>query len=1032
MGLFDRFRAQPKWKHADAAIRLAGVEEISLEEQGLLATLAREDADARVRRAAVRKVYDPAILKDLAARDQDPEVREEAGTVLLDLAIGAFEDSNEAESLRALEHLDDQRLLGTVAKSASAEAVSLAALSRLTDPKILGSVARRADHASTRLEALARVDDAEELFAIAMRSEHRDVALAAVERVTNLEHVRTLATRATQKPVARRARAMLRGIEEAEQAAQAAARASQAAPTPDWDAQRDRATRAIDEAAADRDWRAIERRVAVAQAEWERIEREAHESADEARALRYADARRRADEAAARLRQEEAERAERVEQSVRQHAERVAICERVEAVAALLARRAAGDEAAVTIEEATAQVAAARQEWASMTTPLIAADETERLERRFERACSAGQREAERAKANEGRRGRLAELVEQAEGVARQDAAPAGSQRVPWPAIRQEWIDLGGARVAGEALAARFDAAQTSIAAREAAARDQEQQRQREALQRVQQSCERLDAVARAETLTLKDGEAALRDVKAALDALGSVPRPQRTEIAERLKGIQASLFPRVQELREADEWMRWANVGIQEDLCRQAEALREIGDAAEAARKLRDLQQQWKRAAAVPRDRAQELWERFKKAGDEVHARAETHFAQEAAERATSLERKEALCQQAEALAESSDWIKTAEAIKHLQMQWKEIGPVPRGHEKAVWERFRAACDRFFTRRREDLTRRKEEWAANLARKEALIAQAEGIAETQDWNRGIDEIKRLQAEWKAVGPVRKSRSEDVWQRFRAACDRFFERYQQRDQIQVAANVAERDGICREMENLVPAAPAPTEAAPALEALSVQSAGAAEPAAGDATIADAAQPGAESSAPLSPAVASPETTAPVPPTPPEGLAERVAALRHRWQQAPTLMPRDVLAQLHARYSVALAAVVKAFPETFRGSDLDTDANRRKAEELCARVEKQWPAEPERQPQAPPDDSPATILAARLREALAANTIGGGAVAVTENDAKWKAAVAIVKDAQAAWAALGPVPAELANRFDRACRRVLEAAEKRKR
>ncbi len=76
MGLFDRFRAQPKWKHADAAIRLAGVEEISLEEQGLLATLAREDADGRVRRAAVRKVYDPAVLKDVAARDQDPEVRE--------------------------------------------------------------------------------------------------------------------------------------------------------------------------------------------------------------------------------------------------------------------------------------------------------------------------------------------------------------------------------------------------------------------------------------------------------------------------------------------------------------------------------------------------------------------------------------------------------------------------------------------------------------------------------------------------------------------------------------------------------------------------------------------------------------------------------------------------------------------------------------------------------------------------------------------------------------------------------------------
>ena len=95
----------------------------------------------------------------------------------------------------------------------------------------------------------------------------------------------------------------------------------------------------------------------------------------------------------------------------------------------------------------------------------------------------------------------------------------------------------------------------------------------------------------------------------------------------------------------------------------------------------------------------------------------------------------------------------------------------------KAVWERFRSACDRFFTRRQEDLKRRKDEWASNLARKEALCAQAEALAESSDWNASAATLKKLQAEWKTVGPVRKAKSEVVWQRFREACDRFFERY---------------------------------------------------------------------------------------------------------------------------------------------------------------------------------------------------------------------------------------------------------------
>src|SRR5581483_5352927 len=102
------------------------------------------------------------------------------------------------------------------------------------------------------------------------------------------------------------------------------------------------------------------------------------------------------------------------------------------------------------------------------------------------------------------------------------------------------------------------------------------------------------------------------------------------------------------------------------------------------------------------------------------------------------------------------TNWIQTADEIKQLQAEWKTIGQVPRGQEKAIWERFRAACDRFFTRRHADLAERKKLWAENLTKKEALCASVEALADSTDWETAAAEIRRLQSEWKTIGPVKK------------------------------------------------------------------------------------------------------------------------------------------------------------------------------------------------------------------------------------------------------------------------------------
>ena len=212
------------------------------------------------------------------------------------------------------------------------------------------------------------------------------------------------------------------------------------------------------------------------------------------------------------------------------------------------------------------------------------------------------------------------------------------------------------------------------------------------------------------------------------------------------------------------DEWKRFANAAVQEELIARAEALRarfgfdapegpKEEDLDKAARELHDIQERWKSVAEAPRAQAQALWHRYRQAADPIQARLREFFSHRNEERKGNLDKKLALIARAEELADSTDWIKTADELKKLQAEWQQVGPVPRQETRATWKQFREACDRFFTRRNADLAERKETWTANLTRKEALCARAEELASSREWDKAAAEIRRLQADWKTIGP---------------------------------------------------------------------------------------------------------------------------------------------------------------------------------------------------------------------------------------------------------------------------------------
>ncbi len=944
MALLDRFRAQSH-KHPDAAVRLAFVQEIPLDERELLHEIAREDADPRVRRAAVAKLMDPPALAGVAKADADEQVRAQAISMLRDIAFEAFEGIGEVESLAAVMAIEDPKILIGIAKNATRESTAQRALVRVTDVHALGSIARHAEHEAVRRTAFDALQDHGELLSVALNSEFKDPTLAAVERITDRHELEQIATRAKNKSASKRARTLARDIDEriateqqeARIAAEAAAAAAALPPVvePDPALVAQAATRAREDA------------------ERSDAERQAREARD----------------AAARP--------------------RLTLCERIDALL--------GEKALDDLEVATA-------EWEGMPALDDSAAHDE-MTRRFERATRACEKRHAEWKDAERRRARLGELAEEAIRAAAVEDVQAARKQLA--GIRREWHDLGAGTISDPLVSARYTEAQAAFAIRDAAAHEEDQKTRREALTRQLQVVARIEAVATRADLVLKSGERAIKDIRTALGTIPQLPsKKDYDEIVKRLKAAQIALMPKVQELRDVADWQRWANIGIQEQLCEKMEALKAVDDPEEIAKHVKTLQEQWRQAADVPRAQGDALWKRFKVAHDAAWTRCEAHFAAQAEARGGNLARKVALCERAEALAESTNWIQTVDEIKKLQAEWKTIGPVSRGQEKSIWERFRTACDRFFTRRHADLAERKTAWADNLAKKDALCVKAEALRDSTDWDAAAAEIKRLQAEWKTVGPVKKTRSEAMWQRFRGAADHFFARYAQRHDIALGERVAAREVICAELEALaVPASANESPAEPALQS--------------------AVEPVPESA--IESAIRSPQSALSEAPA---DLMATVRSLRGRWQTelAARGVDRDRALALDERFAVAFNGVITRWPAVFGGSDLDPDSNRKKIEAIVSRIEAL--AKSLAGPAAAGGDaalSPTARMAAMLKEALAANTIGGK----TDDDSRFRAAADDVRQAQATLSRIGPVPDQvrraLADRFQRATRRITEAS-----
>ena len=289
------------------------------------------------------------------------------------------------------------------------------------------------------------------------------------------------------------------------------------------------------------------------------------------------------------------------------------------------------------------------------------------------------------------------------------------------------------------------------------------------------------------------------RDIKA-------VPAESANELWRNYQLYVEQFYDLLKLNSEARELDFKKNLEAKTRLCEAAEKLADEEDIISAFHQLQQLHQEYREVGPVSKELREEIWQRFKAASTVINKRHQQHFEDLRAREEENLQKKTALCEKVEAITTeenkgSGDWERHTEEIIAIQQEWKTIGFAPQKMNVKIFERFRAACDKFFANKAEYFKTLKDSFKENAEKKRALIEKAKALQDSTDWRSTSDKLIALQKEWKTIGVVPKKLGDQLWEEFLGACNKFFEarnaagagqRNEEHENLEKKRNVIER------------------------------------------------------------------------------------------------------------------------------------------------------------------------------------------------------------------------------------------------
>lgn len=355
--------------------------------------------------------------------------------------------------------------------------------------------------------------------------------------------------------------------------------------------------------------------------------------------------------------------------------------------------------------------------------------------------------------------------------------------RAELQAQQQAFVEAGGEAEAFmpevDPTEEQFKATMQLIRQQRAELQAQQEQQRAENLARKQAVIEKIKLLSTTPEEAGKSYDT-FKELQAEWREIGPVPAEQASEVWKSYQLYVEQFYDMLKLNIEFREYDFRKNLEAKTLLCEQAERLSEETDVVKAINKLQTLHQEWKEIGPVAKELREEIWNRFKEASTVIRKRHQDFFEARKAREEENLQKKTELCEQVEAISTEglktfADWEAKSKEIIDLQALWRTIGFATQKANTQIYERFHAACDKFFTEKAAYFRGVKDQLNQNLKKKQELVEKVEALKDSTEWRQTSDAIIALQKEWKTIGAVPRKVSEDLWKRFVGACDHFFE-----------------------------------------------------------------------------------------------------------------------------------------------------------------------------------------------------------------------------------------------------------------
>lgn len=292
--------------------------------------------------------------------------------------------------------------------------------------------------------------------------------------------------------------------------------------------------------------------------------------------------------------------------------------------------------------------------------------------------------------------------------------------------------------------------------------------------------------------------------------AVGPIPGAQVRTLWANYNALVDRFFDNRHIYFELKELDRKKNLGLKQKLCEKAEALADLENVSEAIKELNELHHEYKHVGPVPNSEREELWQRFKAASDAIYDRRKGFIDGMKEELEANFVLKQELVEKVKDFLsfdsdKIKDWNKKTKELQELQENWEAIGGLPRAKAKEVNKAFWASFKGFFNNKGQFFKKLDSMRVENLEKKKTLVAKAEELKENTDWQKTSNDYKRLQADWREIGPVPEKFRESIYREFKSACDHFFQ--QKRESMgdiekDFQENLKKKEAICDEIEKL--------------------------------------------------------------------------------------------------------------------------------------------------------------------------------------------------------------------------------------